>query len=105
MTDPRARLLVDILLDTGARADERDDAAGYLGRYPAPAVVDALARIACSTDEDEVLVATAGESIAEIWLALGAVEPRILGSLAPPARAEVDSFLSAHAPQLLDNGS
>jgi HEAT repeat protein len=99
--DDRARLLVDILADHGARPDERDDAASYLGRYADESVVRALATVASSTEEDEVLVATAGESIAEIWIALGRIQPDVLHALAPPAKAEVESLLAARAPQLL----
>jgi hypothetical protein len=104
MMDDRARLLIGILLDPTARADERDDAASYLGRYPNRAVVDALAVVASSTGEDEVLVATAGESIAEIWIKLGEVNPEVLTTLAHPARAEVESLLAARAPHLLEQG-
>jgi hypothetical protein len=101
MMDDRARLLVEILLNHDARADERDDAASYLGRIAEESVVRALAVVASSAEEDEVLVATAGESIAEIWIKLGRIEPEILRSLAGPARAEVQSLLAARAPHLL----
>jgi hypothetical protein len=56
MMDDRARLLVEILLNHDARADERDDAASYLGRIAEESVVRALAVVASSAEEDEVPV-------------------------------------------------
>jgi hypothetical protein len=100
MTD-QVGLLIEILLDRNARADERDDAASYLGQYPEQRVVDALAVVASSSEEDEVLVATAGESIAEIWERLDRIQPEILAALAPPARREVEALLRTRAPHLL----
>jgi len=64
-------------------------------------VLDALAVVACSAEEDEVLIATAGESIAEIWIHLDAIQLEVLGTLTRPARREVESPLASRVPHLL----
>ncbi len=103
-------LLVEILLDRSARMDERDDAAVDLGEYGGNLVVEALAAVACSRDESDVLVASAGESLAMIWLRNGSIDFPIARSLSPVALAEVKSLLGRRAPHLIpglncDNGS
>ncbi len=91
----QASALIKILLDRQARLDERDDAASDLENFDEPEAAEALAAIACSTEEDEVLVATAGESLAGIWVRAGAVPPVTFEALAPAARAEAAAKLEA----------
>lgn len=57
--------LLEILLDKTARDDERDDAAIDLGRYD---VKNTLFHFANDLKEDEMLRASCGKSLAEIWI-------------------------------------
>jgi hypothetical protein len=91
----QASALIKILLDRQARLDERDDAASDLESFDEPEAAEALATVACSTEEDEVLVATAGESLAGIWVRAGVVPRATFEALAPPARAEAAAKLGA----------
>lgn len=99
--EERARMLVEILGDRDARADDRDDAATYLGLYPFPFVAEALGRVASSEDEDIVLVETAGESLGEVWAALDSVQPEVMSALRRAGRKEVEAVLRGRAPHLL----
>jgi hypothetical protein len=91
----QASALIKILLDPQARLDERDDAASDLENFDAPEVAEALATVACSTDEDDVLLATAGESLAGIWVRAGAVPRATFEALAPAAKVEAAAKLNA----------
>jgi hypothetical protein len=101
VADLNTDALVSILLDRSARTDERDDAAGYLGSSDDPAVLAALLRVASDPAEDEVVSATSGESLAEIFVRRDAVDPAWLRSLVPAALAEVLPWLARARPELL----
>lgn len=96
----RARLLVGILLDPSARADERDDAATDLGAFAGPEVIQALIRVASDTTEDSVLVETAAESLGEIWARDGTVDQTAYVALVDIAQRNVKAVIRAQAPQL-----
>jgi hypothetical protein len=76
-------------------------ALSYLGQYHYHFVADALASIASSSEEDVVLVETAGESLGEIWAAFGSVDREIFQGLVLAARREVEMVLRSQAPELL----
>lgn len=69
--EPDVAALVAVLLDRSARIDERDDAAMYLARSNDDAAVAALLGIASDPDEDELLRASSGESLAQIFVRSG----------------------------------
>lgn len=91
----QASALIKVLLDRQARLDERDDAASDLESFDEPEVADALATVACSTEEDEVLVATAAESLAGIWGRAGTFPRAVFDALTPTARDEAAAKLAA----------
>lgn len=80
--------LIAILLDASARLDERDDAAIDLAKYDDGAVVAALLRIAGDPAEDEMLQASAGESLGSIWKRKGEADPIEFDRLTAAARVE-----------------
>jgi hypothetical protein len=60
---------IDILLDPDSRDDEKDDAAMELGQFTHDEEVESiLLRAADDSNLDEMIRATCGESLAEIWL-------------------------------------
>ena len=77
--------LIAILLDPSARADERDDAAMDLSEFATPAVESALLAVAIDLHAPAVVRDSCGESLALIWLRLGAVPEAVLQSLPEPA--------------------
>jgi HEAT repeat protein len=85
--------LLALLLDRQAPLSDRDDAAMDLGRYSDQRVIEALATVATDSSEDATLQASAGESLAERWLASGGVDRAIYKELTPVARTEVDALL------------
>ncbi|MEZ4742683.1 MAG: hypothetical protein R3B45_09580 [Bdellovibrionota bacterium] len=60
--------LISVLLDKNAREDERDDAAMDLSSYNEPEVESALFQAIGNHDTPKVVIASCGESLAEIWL-------------------------------------
>ncbi|MCC6505951.1 MAG: hypothetical protein BWZ07_00909 [Alphaproteobacteria bacterium ADurb.BinA280] len=80
--------LIEILLDPSARADERDDAAMDLSEYDDESVESALALAACDHAAPEIIRASCGESLAEIWVRRGAVNHQILAALSGVSKLE-----------------
>lgn len=77
--------LSDVLLDTSARWDERDDAATDLADSDEPAALEALMIVGRNEEEDDTLLETVGDSIAEILARHPERTPDDIGSLAPAA--------------------
>ena len=63
----RHKALKKILLDRKASLAERDDAAIDLGDFDDPEALDALMEIAVDPQEEDIILASCGESIALIW--------------------------------------
>lgn len=95
--------LVALLANTNARVDERDDAAMDLAASDDPAAVQALLDVGRRRDENETLLSSIGESLAQISLRAGKVQRSWLTYLAPPAAAEFTSNIRASNPALLDD--
>ena len=84
--------LISVLLDRNAQICERDDAAMDLSEYPKEkTALQALVDIASSEQEDSILLASCGESIAEIWKVLDYFDQTVVDNLSEVAREE---FLS-----------
>jgi hypothetical protein len=101
MTTDRAQAIIAVLLDGSARVDERDDAAMDLSGFNEPAVHAALGRVATDPAEPDLVAGSAGESLAELWVAAGALDAGIFARLTATARAEAVGILTARAPGLL----
>lgn len=86
--------LIDVLLDRSARWDERDDAAMDLSDADEPAALDALTRVGCDAAEDDTLLESVGEAIAEILSRHPDRTDNRIADLAPVARS---AYLRARA--------
>jgi hypothetical protein len=93
--------LVAILLDRTARVDERDDAAGYLAQTDAAAALTALLHVASDPSEDELVVASCGESLAQIFVRSGRLDPVWLHKLTPVALNEVIPWVRRERPDAI----
>lgn len=80
--------LFDILFDTTARIDERDDAAIYLGQCHSTEVLNKLANFGNCANENMIILASVGESIGEIRVALNSFDFALISKLAPIAKKE-----------------
>lgn len=89
---------ISVLVDPEARIDERDDAAMDLGNTASTEALSALVDVASNAEEDETLLQSCGESIAQIWLALGRYDPDIWERLALPARRDAQGLLQKERP-------
>lgn len=84
--------LLSVLLDPGARSDERDDAALDLGDYDDPLVEAALFVVALKPDTPDVVVASCGESLGRLWARRG-TDSGLLTSLPLTAAREAIGIL------------
>ncbi|MBA2654094.1 MAG: hypothetical protein H0U71_03380 [Gammaproteobacteria bacterium] len=93
--------LLEILFDPIGRIDERDDAAIYLAKYPSNEILEKLVIFASNSEENQIILASVGESIGEIMVALNKFDPSILGKLAATAKIETLGVISGKKPEWL----
>jgi hypothetical protein len=101
VSEPDVSALVVILLDRAARIDERDDAAAYLAQTDDNAALTALLHVASDPTEDGIVVASCGESLAQIFVRSGRLDPAWLHELTPIALNEVIPWVRRERPDLL----
>lgn len=89
--------LISALLDATASVDGRDDAAMDLADYDGREVEEALASVANDETAPEIVRASCGESLAEIWLRSGEINEAVFSSLKGIARVEAESLLGARS--------
>ncbi|MFE6713942.1 hypothetical protein [Streptomyces sp. NPDC057695] len=92
---PQPTGLISVLLDRTARIDERDDAAMDLEAYSGEHVVKAIVDVASSPVEDELVRASAAESLGRILARDGGCPEDLLASLHPDARRIAEETLRA----------
>lgn len=90
--------LISVLRDTSARPDERDDAAIGLGRFDEPEALAVLVEVASDSEEDDNVVASAGESIAEIWQKSGGYDDDLVAGLTATAQREIRAYFPGRDP-------
>lgn len=100
-SEDRVKLLIDILFDQHASISERDDAAIELGYLKDERATEALL-CAVVTIDDEMLLASCGESIAQHWLHDGHIDVGAFKSMPVAARHEVESLIKREHPDWLD---
>lgn len=97
--------LINVLLDNTAREDERDDTAMDLGKFDDERALIALLQIASNSNEDEIVIDSCGESIAEILIKREEYNPNILNKLAPIARDAAYAFIKEAKPEWIEKSS
>lgn len=94
VTNQSVGSLVKILLDRSLCVEIRDDAAMDLGEFDDIMAFSALVKVAIDTSEDEMLLSSCGDSIADIWRRRGEYELEIFDVLAAPAKQEAQTRVS-----------
>jgi hypothetical protein len=90
--------LIDVLLDITVPEADRDDAAMDLATYDNPEVEDALIRMGVEPSTPSSVVASCGESLAEIWMRKGKLNLTALKRLRREARNEAVALIRAREP-------
>lgn len=104
--DAQVAGLVEVLLDESASSAERDDAAMDLGAVDNDTALHALLEVATSRfEQDELVLASCGESIANLWLKRGRFDPAAFARLTPAARKEARALVKANRPEWLTDDS
>ena len=78
--------LISVLLDQSAEFGDRDDAAMDLGSYDGHEVEEALLKVVLDHSENDELIDSAVESLAEVWQRSGCENPVLVGKMHPVAR-------------------
>ncbi|HEY4227080.1 MAG TPA: hypothetical protein VGM49_01990 [Candidatus Limnocylindrales bacterium] len=102
MSGDHVALLIALLGDRAARADERDDAASYLGMTDDERALVALVEVGSRTDDDEYIVAAAGRGLADAAIRRHIFDARWLTQLRPAALDELIPWVKADAPDLFE---
>jgi len=90
--------LIQILRDRSARVDERDDAAIDLGGSDDGGALAALLEIGVQSDDDDMVLGSIGESMAQIAIRTGKFESSWLARLSPQVVDELVASLRAVRP-------
>jgi hypothetical protein len=102
MDSSRLDALIALVLDHSARIDERDDAAIDLGNADDPRAVAALLQVGADRGENETILASCGESLAQIAIRGGRFDRVWLELLTPIAVNEFVESVRAERPELLE---
>ena len=94
-------LWVKILKDKNEELAIRDDIAMDLSQYNYDFVLDALIQVSSDPEEDKILVSSAAESIAEIWVMRKTFDIETYNRLLKTAKNEILGFYKNIAPELL----
>jgi hypothetical protein len=94
--------LATILMDPTATLTEKDDAAIDLGEFDEPDALTALMAATQSDHLDSTILASIGESMAQIWVRLDNFDLNLFNQLPKEAQREAYSLIEANRPQWLN---
>lgn len=94
----RVNFLIKILFDATAREDERHDAIMDMSDYNDDRVLNALLLIGSDSNEDDVILDSAGESIAQIWFKRNKFDITAYNKLDPRAKQSMKIYLTNAKP-------
>jgi HEAT repeat protein len=87
MSTPTIDYLIRVLQDKFIDLGVRDDAAMDLGAYNEPRVLEALIQTATDLEEHEMILASCGTSVMEIWGRKGNYSCAAFDGFAPAAKS------------------
>ncbi|MFD1738355.1 hypothetical protein ACFSCX_17670 [Bacillus salitolerans] len=91
--------LIKLLFDGKIDDATRDDCAIYLAKFIDDDVVATLINVANDLKNEEMIRASCGESLAEIWIEMNKIDYDVLNSLEEPARTEVLGYFKHNKPE------
>lgn len=91
--------LIKLLLDEQLDDATRDDCVIYLADFDDDEVVSVLINVANNLNVREIIRASCGESLAEIWIRKNQIIYDVHNSLEEPARTEALSILRHNKPE------
>ncbi len=91
--------LITVLFDHNARVDERDDAAMDLGDFDDKRALEALSAVASNSQEDEMILNSSAESIAQILVRKKEFKKDLIKGLVPMAQDIIMSYIKAGKPE------
>jgi len=100
MTPERTQNLIRLLMDKSARIDERDDAAIDLIESNSGEALAALINVAAREGEPEILQASCGEAIGEIWIKRNVIDIDAYEKLNSATQLEIKHLLMEKSPHL-----
>lgn len=87
--------LIEIIFDASSREDEVDDAVMDLAKFDDDFVIEILLRVANDPTFDEMIRASAGESLADIWIRRNEIDYKQLTSLTGAALNEALAMIKS----------
>lgn len=93
------KLLIAILQDEQANVSEKDDAAMDLGNSDNPLAVQALTTKGQDIKEDDLVLNSCGESLAEIWIRNNYFDQRLYDILLPKAKQGARAVIESLKPE------
>ncbi|SFA99824.1 MULTISPECIES: hypothetical protein [unclassified Bacillus (in: firmicutes)] len=91
--------LIELLLDEQVDDATRDDCAIYLADFDDEEVISVLINVANNKNEEEMIRATCGESLAEIWIRKNQINFDVLANLEESALEEALGLIKHKNPQ------
>ncbi|NWF37380.1 hypothetical protein [Mariprofundus sp. KV] len=92
----RAEFLLEVLLNRDETLEFRTSAAVYLGHFDSEKALKSLIEFACNDMEDERLLISCGDAIAEIWDRNHDFDINVvLSQVATPTKDEIKSRLAS----------
>ena len=99
--EDQIKSLINILLDSTARWDERDDAAIDLRMHHNSRALEALTKIASDPDEDDIIIDHCAESIGELCSKMNYFNEGSFKKMTPTAQKITFGFIMAHNPRII----
>ena len=93
------KFLIAILRDNEANVSEKDDAAMDLGNSDNPLAIQALIAKGQDTKEDDLVLNSCGESLAEIWIRNNNFDQNLYDILLPKAKHGVRAVIESLKPE------
>ena len=93
------KLLIETLQDKQSNVSEKDDAAMDLGDSDNPLAVQALADKGQDAAEDDVVLNSCGESLAEIWIRNNNFDHSLYDILFPKAKQGARAVIESLKPE------
>lgn len=93
------KLLIETLQDKQSNVSEKDDAAMDLGNSDDPLAVQVLVAKGRDTAEDDLVLNSCGESLAEIWIRNSNFNQSLYDTLLPKAQQGVRAVIENLKPE------